>query len=129
MAVYCSLIRRLLEEAYTRNSAAILLALLHCIREVRVQISDQGTAKIIEVSCGFPQSLLKNSGALTKVSPRSPPSIYFPIHYRLIILSFDAIFRATESVFKQATKTIPNTRLCMFLITTFGVTCVIIGTT
>jgi hypothetical protein len=41
--------------------------------------------------CGFPQSFQANARIVPEMRPRPLPSISFPIHYSLIILSFEIL--------------------------------------
>jgi hypothetical protein len=61
------------------------LAFLLRIREIRVQISVWRPSIIIEIPCGFCQSLKVSAGTVPQIRQRPLPFTSFWIHYSLII--------------------------------------------
>jgi hypothetical protein len=57
----------------------------------RVEISAQRPSILTQVFRSFPQSVKGNTGIMPQIRPWPLPSTFFPIHYSLIIPSYDAV--------------------------------------
>jgi hypothetical protein len=65
-------------------------------------ISSPKPVTVTEVSLSLLQPSLAHLQPASEIKPQPPPSTLFPIHYSLIIASFDAVSPEVLSVLKKS---------------------------
>jgi hypothetical protein len=73
-----------------------------------------------EVFCGFLHFVHANSEMVPHIRPRPLDSTCYKIHYPIIILKFDCIIRATETLHRGLNESKINKRFCISLSLTFA---------
>jgi len=73
------------------STIAIVWVALILIQDVTSSFLYLATGNLTEVFHGFPPSLQANAGIVSRTGVQLVLCAYFPIHYSVVILPFDAV--------------------------------------